>query len=661
VNEELPAGQVDVPLQLCRLFFLGQLLLRTEIKLPIARLVAVGAEYLSLNDALAEEVKPVRRSITDPALQGPDGAFDLAAVVGFMLASHVCDRPGISELLRACEELPSPVARRLLWFIGRTEAVASMVFTRAWLWELNQEHPDWREARAVGQRAYDLARGWELPGLAQAAARAIARITAENLGGPDDALRIANEMAATIGWSSTQEDGVASILLEKGDASAALDIWRRVLPDWKAESDFDVQQSFSCRDAATAAGRLEQWREAADWLSVARARTEGASNPVYEAALLIDEGYARCKSGDNASALTLVTEGLQAIDCLPSDDVDEKAYILRKRAGHTIMWMVGIAESSPPQGFLAPPPACCSSLEPYSGPRVPSTPSDVMWGHLLQFEMATELGNNLLRAHEFRLSRSPYGMVRVATGILRIRDRLRTLTFKDFVQLSFELGEATELCRKYYIEQAVDGSVPLPSNIAAPARTDLSADGVFSVMVSGIFALGSRGAITDQIIESWRDAAVEAQLSAMLEPWLDLAMRVFVTRDLSALTVFRDASRGWQDRILASIFIAIDETSRPVELFMVHTFWAAQLTALKISCFPVHDVEHLVTEGWRRLATRPFLLRMPKTTVPEIERACAIDMTGWRKVGEVLMAAANAVPGPVPAHFHEAIRKLTVE
>jgi hypothetical protein len=440
-------------------------------------------------------------------------------------------------------------------------------------------------------------------------------------------------------------------------ADACVAVGTASLPTWHAESEFDVQQTFSCRDAAIAAERTDQWSEAAGWLVMARDRGDWRSNPVYDAALLIDEGYARWMAGDGPTALMRLNEGLQAIDRLPPDDESEQAYLLRKRACLTIMWMGGTAGGASLSGFSAPPPACCSSLNPYSGPKIPSTPSDIIWAQLLDFEHAARLGDGLLRAHTARLAKSPYGLVRVQIGMLRLRDCLRALAIADLVQLIGELAEALELDRQFYKEGGHGDVDPLPVDIPLPNRASLPRRNVLAAMTSGVFAVAARGEITDQVIDAWRAGAAEAQLSATLDPWLDSMRRLFVTHESDPLSVLRDASQD--DWLLASVCAAIDQSSRPAELLRVHAGWAMHLPALQQSCFPVDDVERLVTEGWRRLSTTgAFLLRSPGTTVPELERAFASKSTGWRKIGEVLIAAADATPGATPEYLLRAIREL---
>src|SRR5258708_3961099 len=143
----------------------------------------------------------------------------------------------------------------------------------------------------------------------------------------------------------------------------------------------------------------------------------------------------RWKSGDNPDALEWLVQGLTAIDRLPADDADENAYLLRKRAGHTFMWIARSAAGTPPGRFSEPPPACCSSLEPVKEAKVPSTPSDAMWVHILEFEFVAGLGDEQFRANESRLKASRYGLTRFMFNRLRLQRRLQSVALDDFVEI----------------------------------------------------------------------------------------------------------------------------------------------------------------------------------------------------------------------------------
>jgi hypothetical protein len=547
---------------------------------------------------LAAELAAVHDSPEfDRFMKGPDGAPNMATVAGFALTPHLADRRTLAELMDACEPLAAPEVRRLLWFLGGQEATARFVFDRAWLAEFKNAAPDWIACQDVFQRAYHLGRRCGLPGLAQGAARAIARITDENLNDAAEALRLADLMAAEIGWSLSQEDGRASILLRMGDAASALAIWRRILPSWRPEDEFDLRQTFSYRQAAIAAARLEEWKESADWLRGARELADDVDQATYCAGLLVDEGYARWKGGDYRFALDCLVEGLTAIDGLQSDDADENAYLLRKRAGHTVMWIANTASGTPPKGFSPPPPACCSNLEPVKEAKLPSTPSDAMWAHLLGFEFVAGLGDDLFRAYEARLQASQYGLIRFIFDQLRVQHRLRSMTFADFVEVVGDCAESFALCQLYYKENGLGATDPLPEDVAPPDRQQLDSELVFSAMLNAVFVLAARGVVTEQVLAMWTASAARAGLSAILTPWLQFVAELFVRNTIDAEKALWDQSLEWHWQAVASIRVAIDSTTLPAELLTIHGYWANLLPKRANRLFALAEIEHLITNA----------------------------------------------------------------
>ena len=474
----------------------------------------------------------------------------------------------------------------------------------------------------VLRRAYLLGRRCGLPGLAQGAARTIARITDENLKDPAEALRLADAMAAEIGWSPVQEDGRAAILLGRGDAADALHSWR-------PKDEFDLQQTFSHRLAAVAAARLEEWTESADWLRSARGLADDKNQTIYCAGLLVDEGYARWKGGNNRAAMLCLVEGLNAIDLLPSDDADDDIYLLRKRAGHTVMWMANAAAGKPPKGFSAPPPACCSSLESVKTAKLPPTSSDAMWEELLNFEFVAGLGDEQFRAHEALLKASGYGVTRLSFNQLRLQRRLRTAALDDFVEVVGDWAESLALCQLYYRERGLGAAEPLPADAMAVDRQQLNAVLILSGMLNAIFVLAARGGDTEQILARWTASAARAGLSTILAPWLAFVGDLFVRNTMDAETAVRDPSLSWPWQGAASIRVAIDNAARPAELLTIHNYWASEGPRAQTELYVLPEIEHLVTSGWQRLSAQTFLLRAPAVTVP----ACCEPARAHRRVG----------------------------
>jgi len=222
-------------------------------------------------------------------------------------------------------------------------------------------------------------------------------------------------------------------LLSRRDTADALAIWRELLLHWAPRDEFDLHQTYSHRLAAVAAARLQKWSEAADWLRTARSLGDEANQATYCAGLLVDEGYAHWKAGDNPRAFACLVQGLNGIDRLPVDDVDEKAGLLRKRAAATITWIAATATGTPPNGFPEPPPGWCSSPDTVKEAEASSIPSDAVWARIVEFEFIAALGDEQFRAHEAHLKSSRFGLIRFSFDRLRLQRHLRSLALDDFV------------------------------------------------------------------------------------------------------------------------------------------------------------------------------------------------------------------------------------
>jgi hypothetical protein len=656
-DAELPATVEDEAQRVMRYFFLATVLIRSEVRLPLTQIVAMSLEYIQLSDGLTKLLPRVRDPEFQQKMLGPDGEADMAGIAGFTLTQRILDLDGFAAVLEACELAEPGLVRRLLWFMGGREPNAQFVFDRTWLAEGKSATPNWPRCRAVFEHALALGKRCELPGLAQGAARGIMRLVANNFGDAEQALRRADQMRAEIGSSPGQDDERASILLDKGDATEALEIWRELLPRWQPTDEFELQQVFSHRLAAIAAAKLGLWLEAADWLGKAWLLANETSQAVYRAGLLIDDSFARWKGGDPAGALERLAEGLTAMDRLPADEENEQAYLLRKRVGHTVMWIAQTTEGKSPTEFMEPPPACCSGLEPVNEPRVPSTPSDNSWAKLLEFEFAAGLGDAYFRLHEARLKASRYGMIRLLFDELRMQHRLRRLALDDVAEVAAGWAISFDLCRVHY-QDGLEPSDALPLDLALPTHADANGEIVLGWLLAALFAVAARGALTRDILEGWRASAARAGQSPIADPWLAFVAGLFVDNTISADAAVRDSDRGLPYQLAASIRIAVDPGARPGELLSVHHLWTGVLPRNAAARYSAPDMEHLVTHAWLRLARARFLLRTPALTGPALENACASAATGWAKIGEVLLAACDAVPSSVPRGFREGFERL---
>lgn len=306
-DAELPPETPEAPLLMARYFFLANVVLRTETKLPMSRLFDVGLEFAALSDRFAAELAGASSTDFDELMAGPDGRPDKAGVFGFNLVRRIESRADFEALLEVIEGKDDAEVRRLLWLMGARETTAGLVLDRIWLAEREQPTPDWGGLRELFGRTATTAKRIGLPGLAQAAAREVVRIDAENLEDPQAAIKTANAFGADLGWSPYLENEKASVLLNSDRPAEAVEIWQRLLANWQPRDEFDLQIPYSCRLAAIATAKLGAWEEAADWLRRARDATDEDQAP-FRAGLLIDEGFALWKAGDNVTALDRCTQ-----------------------------------------------------------------------------------------------------------------------------------------------------------------------------------------------------------------------------------------------------------------------------------------------------------------------------------------------------------------
>jgi len=656
-DAELPSNIAETPLLMARYFFLASVVLRTETKLPMSRFLDVGFEFLALSDRFAAELAEASSPDFDKLMEGPEGRPDKAGVFGFNLATRIRIRADLEALLDACEGRDVVQLRRLFWFMGARETTGGLSMDRVWLAEHSLPAPDWPACRAVFARTLAAAKRIGLPGLAHAAAREIVRIEAENLNDAASALRSADAYGADLGWSPGLENEKATVLSNAGRPAEALEIWRRLLQGWRPRDKFDLQITYSCRLAAIAAGEVGAWAEAADWLRQAREVAED-DQAAYRSGLLIDEGFALWKANDNPAALDRLTQGCIAVDGLPSDAEDRKAFMVRKRAGHTLMWIAAQMSGRTPEGFSEPRPAECSNLDIIEHPDLRSTPSAGLWLHLAQFEVEAGLGDAVFRRCESELTTTPYMPFRMAFGTVRIRQRLNTLALDDLVEVAADWAEGLELGRTYHRLGGLDGAEPLPADTPEFDRSQLNSELILTVMVNAVFALAARRPIVAEDIHTWRQGAARAGVETQLAPWLDFTAKVLVDRSINGARVMRSAGMNWAWGLVATLQVAIDPMVSPTELMTVHGYWINTFQQVRALLFVLADVEALVSRTWLHIAEQAFRLRKPTVTVPALKAACSSALAPWPKIGGILLAAADAMPTSVPPEMIATFRRL---
>jgi hypothetical protein len=228
----------------------------------------------------------------------------------------------------------------------------------------------------------------------------------------------------------------------------------------------------------------------------------------------------------------------------------------------------------------------------------------------------------------------------------------------DFVEVVADWAEALEICRLYYGQGKLTGADKIPDDALAIERTTLNGEMMQTMMVCAVFALVAQRPISAADLQTWRTAAQAAGVSLGLGAWIDFVEQALVAKTVNAQIAMRTSGLAWTWQVVATLQVSEDPEVSLTDLMTVHGFWVAALFPARSAIHVLRDVEALVVQAWRRAAEQTFRLRNPRITAPALVQACDSPSAGWPKIGEVLLAAANAMPASVPQDMIAAFRRL---
>ena len=644
-DEEFLQASTDASTRIARFLFISQMLMHDEVRIPIEELVRRASQYITLADMLADIIGAVPSEQRDLSrLLGPSGTIDYAGYAALAFFGRIKTKEDLGKMVDGLEAIEAEHARRILLAIGRDESEARLLLDPIWLTEHNSDVRGWEDLRLAIRRVYDAARRHNIVGLARAAAKIIVRMTDEDLDDPTSALTLADEFAAELAEFPSLLDARARILSRRGEEQAALVLWRRALPEWQT-GEYDFAPSYAYRDAALAAARLNDWSEAAQFLADGARRATASEQAAFRAGLLVDAGYAHWKSSNNAAALAKFCEGIAVLDAMQDESAIEPVRSVQKRAGHTLMWVATSTAGRSAAGYSAPPPACCSSLEPMPEAPVLVTPIDFIIRYLVDFEHAAGTGSDLFRKFDDRLRNSPFGAVRATHADSKVRQILATVELDGLVAAAVDWVESLVLVKSH-----LDHGREAIERILEDTRVQLDEshyEVIRTFLLFGVYAGVARGNASAMPIARWRLDAQERGVEAPLTAILATVESLFVADSGNAWSIFcSPPSSHWACQHIAALRLSIANDTDPRQMLQCHGLMISQLLSIPNRKVVAEDLAQLISGSWSRLCERPFLLRNPRISVPAIKEAIGVGVGGWSKVRMALQAALQAVALP---------------
>jgi hypothetical protein len=208
-----------------------------------------------------------------------------------------------------------------------------------------------------------------------------------------------------------------------------------------------------------------------------------------------------------------------------------------------------------------------------------------------------------------------------------------------------DLAESLVLAQRHR-DAGHDVNEELPADVSVQLDTP-HLEFIRSCLLFGVYAAAARGDLTMLPLERWRrDARARGDESAF-GAFLRTADELFVSRSSSGWeTVKQPLSGEWSCQDLGAIALSIANDTDPSQMIQGQGLLVGHLLRIPNRHLVGNDLARIVSHAWQRLSARPFLLKNPRHSVPEIEAAINSNLAGWRKARAVLQAGLQAVSLP---------------
>ena len=642
-----------------QVYLLNRLMLATDalryyqVSLPSKQMVGYLKEIIDITDSHKDVQEMYFNSMGQLEEYNTGKSNYFSFLFSFIYARRPIYAPFLNDLIDALDELQPEIRTLLLADFEDDTIDPRLLIDGVWSSEAERENPDWTRCLQVFDKVIEKTIAWGYPHFAAAAARCKAMIYDECLNQLDTAHKVLQDMVSKVGPSPVIEEVQASIYLHQENYKEALNIYERILPEWNPPSgQLDVMPSEGCRRAAICAAYLGDWEKAATFLEDGPKRTHKIVNPERYIGLYADAGFAQFKAGNMSDSIKLLTLALQKFGMLRQDNTDVKYFTLKKRLAGTISWMEGHERENYPPEFGEPPVAFCSDPETNEQfLTLPDCPVGYSWLNLAKIEYKFELGMTVFQQALQISDRDAYPTLSYFLSHLEAQYDFRNKTFDDLPRRIHQLANAGASVQKHHqsgkgIEEKGTYSISIADlSIFASVRN------IIDTLVASLLVQLSANIDTHEILSIWRTNSSTLPTRENMIIALDLIESMLSGDENNARTVMRTPEVEYEKRIVAALKIVHNKETSPKNLFYAHTLITYNLIGRTWIDQVVKDLAELLSAQWLEK-----IMEMPIRKVFQIEQACKSSETGKKKIGQILLAAHQAISLEVPSEILQQFR-----
>ena len=522
-----------------------------------------------------------------------------------------------------------------------------------WLSEANLENPDWTRCLQVYDKVIERTLAWGYPHIAAASARGKAIIHDEKLDDPDTAHRVLQDVASRVGTLPVIVEEQAMVYFRQKHYQKALNIYERILREWNPPSEqLGIGPLEEYRQAAICAAHLGDWEKAAAFFEDGAKRTQKIENTERYIGLYADAGFVQFKAGNMLDCIKLLNLALQKFEMLPQDNTDLKYFTLKKRLAHALGWMAWhdsedyFSESEePPVGFCSDPETNEEFL------NLPEFPIERIWLALARIEYKFGNGTTVLE-HALQIAdRDADPVLSGSLSLLEVQYDFKNKTYDDLPQRIHQLANACDSIQKHNQNGNGIGENRIDPIASAKLSNFDSVETISSILVPALLAQLVTGQNMQEILSIWRTNSSELPIKDNIFTALDLIESMLFGNQNNALTVLKTQENKSEERIAAALKVVQNTDTSPENLLYAHTFITPSLIGKTWEGFVVTDLAELLSAQWLEKT-----MEIPIRAVAQVEQACKSNETGKRKIGQILLAALQAVSPGAPSDMFQKFR-----
>ena len=629
-----------------RLMLTAQVLRYNQVFLPAKKLVGYLKEMIDIRASHKDVWKIYLDSMEqlEEHKTGESGIFSV--LFSFVYTRPPVYAPFLSDLIDALDELDPKDRTLLLTDFEDDNVEPRILINGVWLSEANLENPNWTRCLEVFDKVIEKALAWGYPHIAAASARGKAIIHDEKLNAPDTAHEVFQDITTEVGRLPVIEEGQAMVYFRHEHYREALNIYERILPKWNPPSEqLNIGPLEEYRRAAICAASLDDWEKAATFLEDGAKRTQKIENTERYIGLYADAGFAQFKAGNMLESIKLLNLALQNFEILPQDNTNLKYFTLKKRLTGSIGWVAYHEDENYTSGSEEPSVGFCSNPETNEEVlNLPDYPIGYAWSALgkieYEFGHGTAVLDHALQVTDWDTDLASAGSL----FFLKIRHDFKSKTFDELPRRIQELSNVCESTKKHIqsgegIEENEIASISVATIPDFTSVENITVMFVASLLVQLPTVIDLR-----KILATWRTNSSELFIRDEMLIALNLIESMLFGDQNNALRVMKAQDAKPEECLAAALKIIHNTETSSENLFHAHALIAPYLVSslIWLDSFETGLAELLSVQWLEKIKFRATL-KTPMITVPRIEQTCNSNETGKKKIGQVLLAAHQAV------------------